>query len=435
MKFAGRLALVALLSAWAGMAVAGTIVRGTKTSTGTTAWADGFALPAAELNSDFDTVYNLVNGNIDNANIASSAAIVQSKIVDPELSEIDGYSDSTAEMDDDDDPGSYASRNAAANLQEEIEQLRYRLAQACGTQAAVRANGSGNQDVGWVELCASSHNMVNNYQFSVDSDGDAVPDGYTAVGGGVAIVGGALSGTAEGFGNRIVHVGSSGEGWSYTLDKLKASTRYLISLRATELSGNTNLTTTGAINSSEWRNVDVDFDGATFATYTAVFATDSTPTNVVIKVLCDGGACSGEVTDFGVYELTTDRRVNPRMNGIQVDTDTTHSCTVAGGEDATDASLAVVVPDVGYMVKLTADGGWAAGGSATFTVDIENDTTNVGLASASYTTTSTITRPFSITRVEYPAAGTHTYTVNCTAVTSDVTVTNVVLTAELIPIH
>lgn len=40
----------------------------------------GSVIVASEHNSNFDTVYNLVNGNIDNANISGSAAIVDSKL-------------------------------------------------------------------------------------------------------------------------------------------------------------------------------------------------------------------------------------------------------------------------------------------------------------------------------------------------------------------
>lgn len=43
-------------------------------------FSTGATIVASEHNSDFDTVYNLVNGNIDNANIKANAAIDSSKI-------------------------------------------------------------------------------------------------------------------------------------------------------------------------------------------------------------------------------------------------------------------------------------------------------------------------------------------------------------------
>ena len=48
----------------------------TKTKT----WVDNENVLFSDLNADFDTLYNLVNGNLDNANIASGAAIAISKI-------------------------------------------------------------------------------------------------------------------------------------------------------------------------------------------------------------------------------------------------------------------------------------------------------------------------------------------------------------------
>ena len=40
----------------------------------------GGTIVAAEHNSNFDTIYNAFNGNIDNANIGASAAIVDTKL-------------------------------------------------------------------------------------------------------------------------------------------------------------------------------------------------------------------------------------------------------------------------------------------------------------------------------------------------------------------
>jgi hypothetical protein len=57
----------------AGMVYAGTVVKPNTFVTGT-------AASATEVNADFDTLYTLVNGNIDNANVKGAAGIVASKI-------------------------------------------------------------------------------------------------------------------------------------------------------------------------------------------------------------------------------------------------------------------------------------------------------------------------------------------------------------------
>lgn len=46
----------------------------------TKTWAAGNTVAAADLNGNFDTVYQLVNGQIDNANIKSAAGIAETKI-------------------------------------------------------------------------------------------------------------------------------------------------------------------------------------------------------------------------------------------------------------------------------------------------------------------------------------------------------------------
>jgi hypothetical protein len=48
----------------------------TKTKT----WADNESVTYSDINGNFDTLYGVVNGNVDNANINASAGIVESKI-------------------------------------------------------------------------------------------------------------------------------------------------------------------------------------------------------------------------------------------------------------------------------------------------------------------------------------------------------------------
>lgn len=58
----------------------GTIVRGTKSGTGTTSFGAGTTGLSSEVNTDFNTVYAAVNGNIDNDNIKAGAGIEASKL-------------------------------------------------------------------------------------------------------------------------------------------------------------------------------------------------------------------------------------------------------------------------------------------------------------------------------------------------------------------
>jgi hypothetical protein len=73
------LATLLLVLTIVGVAYSGIITRPTKT-TGGTSYADGTVPHASDLNGDIDTVYSLVNGALDNSNIAAGAAIAASKI-------------------------------------------------------------------------------------------------------------------------------------------------------------------------------------------------------------------------------------------------------------------------------------------------------------------------------------------------------------------
>jgi len=78
----------------------------TKTKT----WTDNENVTYTDINSNFDVVYNVVNGSLSNANVASDAAITSSKIAisDPDYSHTGTYttldqhiSDETAHGGDD----------------------------------------------------------------------------------------------------------------------------------------------------------------------------------------------------------------------------------------------------------------------------------------------------------------------------------------------
>lgn len=423
----------------ASYALAGTIARPSKTGTdcgGGTAFIDGCKPNAADFNNEFDTIHNLVNGNIDNDNISGSAAIAQSKIVDPDLDEIADYSADADGQDADSSPGDYTTRTLATDLATEIEQLRYKLAEACGTQSAVRVNGSGVQDVGWVELCAKGPNIVENASFLNDGgDGDADPINWAEVASGTM---GALTvSTANGMGAYLAGGGATtGDGISYTADRLKASTKYLITAEVSLQSGDAELTTTGAIATGEWRNISagsLPFSGSAVVPYSAVVATDTVPADLVVRFLCtDGAACAFRIYSFAIQELTATTVREEEAHFIQTDTDTTHSCD--GGEDVTDISIQVYIPDSGYMVRVRVEGSWVAAGSGTLTLDIEQGTTSltpaVLVSAAAAVTTSQL---FSMERWAFPTgAGAQTFTFDCTATSSTFTLGGLYAYAEVI---
>lgn len=101
----------------------GTINRGTKAAGGSAFAANTTAI-AAEVNTDFDNIYNEFNTNIENDNIAAAAAILGTKLAG------DAADAAAAQVSEDPFPaGVFSSR---ANLTEEIRSLRFVLQQAFG---------------------------------------------------------------------------------------------------------------------------------------------------------------------------------------------------------------------------------------------------------------------------------------------------------------
>jgi hypothetical protein len=429
-----RLLLAALLIIPT-FALADTVSRPAKSCGGGSAYANPCVVQDTDLNGDYDALANEINGNLANVNIKASAGVATSKI--------DDESATAAGQDADATPGDYSSRSLPTTLAGEIQRLRFKLSQAAGVQTCTRVNGSGSQDVGWMELPVASENLVANSHFGTDAGADGIPDGGFAADGasGAGVISGAS--TAEGFGNVWTVAGDDNEGVSYTLDKLRASTRYAIVIRAGLSAGAADITTTGANAASEWRNFDLDLSGSGFADYCGVIQTDATPTNIVVKVLGDGGAFIAAIRQFAVYELGAVPREDHRANHVSTDRDNTAAFVAGAGDTVTDASIAITLPDTGYLVKATADG-WCiqdTTGAGTLELDIEEDGTDIldamflGNSSGGSVTTGLIF-PFSITRVSVaPAAGNHTYRVVGSATTRDWTCTTINLLVERIRLY
>ncbi len=401
---------LALFLACAVFADAGTISRVTKTATGTTEFGASSVLSSTELNGDFNVIVNEVNGNLSNVNVVAGADITTTKVGDE--------SATASAQDADTSPGDYSSRSLATTLSGELQQLRYKLSQAGAVQSCTRTNGSGSQDVGWVSLPVNGQNLVANTSFVFDADADGIPEGWAAEGAGTGLV--LPTTTAQGFGNSLSYFGNDDEGVSYTLDKLKASTQYAVVARVSVTSGTTDMTTTGADSATEWRNVDVDLSGSTYTDYCAIVKTDTTPTNLVVKFMGDGGATISVIREFGVYELSAVERPKKAYNAVDTDDDSSHTITGGAGDTVTDASIQVAIQDSGYYVRVHADGyclQTTSGTGGAVTLDIEEDGVDMGEAivlgnGGAGSVTQDQTWPFSLDRYSInPSTGNHTYRV------------------------
>src|SRR3990172_6494239 len=153
-----------------------TIARGTKASAGggTSFVANTDAL-AAEVEYDFATIYAEFNGNISDANVASGAAIEETKI--------DGQSDSAAERRTETTPGDTASPSDATTLAGEIARLRFKIKELGLGTATARQTTAAADDVYWIDTPQMGPNLIRNGNFPLNTTAaGSAPDGWALVG-------------------------------------------------------------------------------------------------------------------------------------------------------------------------------------------------------------------------------------------------------------
>jgi len=376
-----KLAVFLALLFAAATAPAGTITRGTKAAGGTD-FSTG-VISASEVNTDFNTIYNEFNGNIDTDNIDASAAIPLSKLsladsitnthinsgaaivfskmdqtaamLDADI--VDDYSTNDAEQMTESDPGTSDALTNATNLEIELKQLRYKIHElTVGANAsAVAAAAATATDTSWADGPVRPGNHIYNGGFDVLDDLSISADGngWTRVLTPTTLAAENLV-EAEGFGDgqgiNIIDTGAALSGISQTLDGLKASTRYLAIAATRDDVGTCEITTTGADTN---QLTVVSDDSGSWQILSGTFETDSTPTNVVLKLLAVASSDDCVFDNVGVYEINADPL--PRAGKVHCyDSTTTASDDTFAINTLTDTGLscAVTVPGPGYIITV-----------------------------------------------------------------------------------
>lgn len=379
-----RALLIASLLAIPAIALAGTINRGTKPD-GSTDWADGDTLTHSALNTDFNTIYNLVNGNLDTDNLDSAAGIVSGQILDGTLVNadinasaaivyskfaqtanaqdadiVDDYAASDAEYITEADPGDSSSISKPTNLEEELARLRFVIdAMAHGTNAAIT---DGSSDVAWFDQNVVGAAFGYNLDFEAQTGGaGTAPDGWALVEDSGTITTVAQTETAVALGEgkeiHIVAQANKAQGISQTFAGLKASTNYLVSVYAKAATGSDEcqLVTTGATGTFD--NLALVTSSTSYTQLAGVIATDSTPTDIVVKLLSnsDAQADDCDYDRFSIRPLGDDQSDLARLL-VLYDTSTTaqsFSGTMAARTDLDN--IAVTPPGPGYIITVTLD--------------------------------------------------------------------------------
>lgn len=330
------------------------IIRGTKTSAGGgTAFTTGSVIQADEVNTDFDTAYSEINGNLDNDNLDAAADVALTKLAD--------ISATAATHDDTTTPGDSSSHTLPTTLSGEIQQLRYTIERLALGIGADRVDGTGTGTTFWGDLPARGPNHIKNPAFAA---GDAAatttpPYGWVDIGTGtptftsVNLAGAHLS---EGGGREVrIQAGSAAvAGIKQILSDLKASTRYLVVARARATTNAAHLTVTGADATSSFRNIDDTSSSSSYVTLKGVIQTDSTPTDVVIKLTTNGG--NGDDVRFafcGVYECGAD---HVELGDLPPVVDTSSVDVAISNVGFTDLGVSAEsrVPGPGYYSIVTA---------------------------------------------------------------------------------
>lgn len=374
-----------------------TITRNTKPG-GTTSWQDGDKLTHTDLNADFDTIYNDHNGSIDGTNVAANP----SNKIDPRA--IDDTSDDEATQKTTLAPGDSSSQSLATDIEDEVQQLRYVAERQALSLDAVRYDGSAATTIMWGDLPA--RRLVFQDSFEGLFTSSSLPDGWANVTG-TPTVTNPTTDVSEGKGKAIKVVGDgaggANQGIKRTFAGLKASTRYLIVVRAKVTAGDTfTLITTGGVSTGDFQNLAASHATTTstsYATVAGVVATDSTPTDLVVQLVGSANTDEIFVDHFQLWECGAspagaDRPMRPvyvqattagtAITGATTDTglDTNYQFVDDG---TTNIDYTVTCPADGYYIKVTVH--WnlrettATAATASATVRLYEDIAGGGLSS------------------------------------------------------
>ncbi len=309
-----------------------------------------------DVNLDMNVIFTEINGEIDDANIDGSADITLTKLGDHASSNAVFLSTGTS-------PGDTASPTKPTDASLEFETLRYRIAaNQSYTNGLFYTNTGGTVTAtdGWLEPPIVGRNLLPNPGFE---DGnhttDTAPDGWTLINSPDVDIEAAAY-PAAGADKRslnIVATGTADEGILATVTGLKASTKYLIGMAYTLTTGEINLDTTGTLSSGDYQhlalNSATDSAGTTVAYRQGIVKTDSTPTDVVVRILSTQATDDFNLIYVWMYELSDDAPIEAPHIPMQTATYTTadddqQNVGAGAWETKTDLSLAQYVPHEGY---------------------------------------------------------------------------------------
>ena len=353
----------------------GVIQRNTKTSSGSRSFAGGTIINDDEVDADFDTVYGLVNGNIDEDNIDPNAQIPNSSLVVIEPSYVNDHSDDDATYLTKTDPGDSGTPEKPTTLEGELERLRW-VAQAdkhqLGNLKYVDIAGAV-QAAGWIEQPIVGRNMLPNPGFELQSGAaNSAPDGWTLVNVPPTVEIVAADLPLAGLYKRSLHIVADGanQGISRAVSGLKPGIKYTFGMVYTLTAGEVNIETSGAAAGVEYKDFayqDTTDTGA-YAVIQGIVLAETTAAPITLSITSSAALDEFNIYYIWFYQMSANAPVEIPHIPMQTATDSTELIYPVGatGPDAiewqtmTPLTLSQYVPYEGYRFTYEVTVCWLA---------------------------------------------------------------------------
>ena len=340
----------------------GVITRGPKAAGGND-FSDGPIL-SSEVNSDLNTVYTEINGELDEDNISASASIPNSSLAPIAVDFVTAHAASDSAWLRTSYPGDTATTIKPSALDDELDRLRWRLQGDKGQINAQYMNAENVlEDIGWVEPQPVGRNLLPNPGFEAQTGvADSAPDGWALVGAPTTVDIIAADTVGAGLHKKSLNIiaGGATEGISTVVSGLKSSTKYHLGIAYVLNVGDINIITAGGllINTNYQ---DLAFNDTTPAGsleyWSGIFSTNTSADDITVTIQSSALGDDFQIFYVWMYELSDFLPVEIPHIPMQTVTYTTadNSITDTGGTgtwtELTDLTISQWIPHAGY--KLT----------------------------------------------------------------------------------
>jgi len=323
----------------------------------------------SQVAAEFDQVYGAINGGLDDANISSSGTPIQAtKVAQIPPARVLDHADSETEYKTTATPGDTGTPSLPNTLEDEWERMRYRVAanrRYLSTVFYMDNTGPTATTASWTEPPIVGPNLLPNPGFEAPLV-SSTPPGWTLVLTptlAIEVPADALTGVEK----RSLNITTDAvsEGISCVVGGMKRNTKYLIGMRYTRTSGSINLSTSGALATGDYQNLNIsDSNGSTLEVIQGIVKSedDSAPSDITVSITCPTNPSDFNLHDVWMYELSDGVPNDLPSLPTQTKTDSTQDTDVPATftstqwnwETWTPLSISQYVPYPGYRMTYEA---------------------------------------------------------------------------------